>query len=210
MSKWLKIVSILAILVFLSPSESQNNYAAYLHQDDKSILESFDVRTQVKYLKEELKKIEKEKLELEESYCSLKEDYEKSENFQIFPWVDFELHPKMLHALDNYLGPFLAINSGKRNKSIHKIFFKNFKGSKHRSGEAFDTTLNEKTLKWLESAEGQKWCENFDLRYFVEFKSESKQYRYYSKNFKNVVINKNATGPHIHIELKSRSRYAFL
>lgn len=105
------------------------------------------------------------------------------------------LNPAIHDAVENYTGPLMEPTSGLR--------FWNRK-SKHAAGKALDVDLSYSVANYLVTEEGQAWLNKYGLKFCIEDKSWTKEMQSYrAEKFQPYIfINPNATGSHIHIELK--------
>jgi hypothetical protein len=76
------------------------------------------------------------------------------------------------------------------------------KRSKHTKGQAVDIKLDEKLVNWLQTNEASEWLKKYNIKYIIEFTSHGSVYDRFKRNYRNVKVNRGATGAHIHLELK--------
>lgn len=105
------------------------------------------------------------------------------------------LNPTLIEAIETYEGPLMEPTSGLR--------FWNRK-SKHAAGRALDVDLSYSVANYLVTEEGQAWLNKYGLKFCIEDKGWTKEMQSYrAEKFQPYIfINPNATGSHIHIELK--------
>lgn len=105
------------------------------------------------------------------------------------------LNPQLHEAVENYAGPLMEPTSGLR--------FWNRK-SKHAAGRALDVDLSYSVADYLVTEAGKAWLDKYGLKFCIEDKGWTKEMNAYkAEKFQPYIfINPNATGSHIHIELK--------
>lgn len=118
------------------------------------------------------------------------------QGFKVLGRVNASISAQLDAALASYTGPNVSITSLRRywnNKSAH------------RHGNAVDFEWSPELIKWLETPEGVNWLTTNNLMYYIEAKPGTKvlqPYKQDSISSQYVFENPNATGPHVHIQIK--------
>lgn len=100
---------------------------------------------------------------------------------------------KLYLALVEYQGPNLLVSSGRRDHNPR---------SDHFSGDAIDISAksSKALITYLESTSGKEWLKEHNLGYYIEDRTNSSFLNAFRSPF--VFLNRNASGPHIHVYVK--------
>jgi hypothetical protein len=84
-------------------------------------------------------------------------------------YVNTDISPALTKALADYTGPTVIVSSAKRFGSR----------SKHCTGNAIDISKEsiETLIPWLESEEGAKWIETYNLTIYIENVNRYKKHK---------------------------------
>jgi hypothetical protein len=119
--------------------------------------------------------------------------------------IDVALTKHLYAALIDYSllpdTPRLVVTSVRRKEN---------RRSHHFLGNAIDLRANQnarKFLTWLNTDSGREWLERHNLRYLIEDNKSSRFLNHWGGiHRRSVYLNKYASGPHIHLEVKSSWR----
>jgi len=112
-----------------------------------------------------------------------------------------DVHPSFAVALKEWKGPLLVATSMRRFYN-RKVKHRSNAASHHLKGFAVDVRLNKEAADYLKSEEGMAWLQKYHIRYLIEFTANNQAYRSYKEDYGYVRINRKATAPHIHLEMK--------
>lgn len=118
------------------------------------------------------------------------------EHFDIVTSATNQIDKKFATVLQNYDGPNVLVTSIKRSYN---------RKSKHFVGKAIDIDFSADIITYLKSEEGRKFITDFDLTVFIENNRLCSTLRELKKDSllaELVFVNPNATGLHIHINMK--------
>lgn len=111
--------------------------------------------------------------------------------FKICPYATFKLNNKFEEALGAYNGPTgCIVTSALREHCVYSL---------HSKGKAVDIRWNDEgkqLAEWLDTEIGKEWLNKYNLSYYLENIREKKKHPHY-------LYNKNASGPHVHVYMKS-------
>jgi hypothetical protein len=114
---------------------------------------------------------------------------------------DSRLDEKLLAAMIDYSSiegtPLLTVTSATRHNSSR---------SKHYYGKALDLRYNanlEQFLCWIEEPEGKAWLKKHNLWFYIEDNYWSSKILPWKQHYaEHVFMNRKASGPHVHLELR--------
>ena len=191
MVKWTILIMLSSILSISSslPESNSNRFQR----------ETLELNHKIAELEESLYDVQEAKCLLENEITTLQDNF--VDNLCLRDQsIDPRISSKFKNALENYEqleGPIITITSFKRNynpKSAH--YYGN-------GGDIRFDKQGEKFLRWTSSDVGKQWMEEFGIKVLLEFPNTGRMQRKWAKRYPGTIVNGNATGIHIHIEIKN-------